>query len=92
MFALPAVLSRLSPSLRRAVALSTIIPLSRDESPAVRSGVLEALGEVLYTFHTDKDGPPSELLRLFLGREQPLKEQHPVTCRMPGAMWSGTAG
>lgn len=88
LFALPAVLSRLSPSLRRAVALSTIIPLSRDESPAVRSGVLEALGEVLYTFHTDKDGPPSELLRLFLGREQPLKEQHPVTCRMPGAMWS----
>ncbi|KAI6103478.1 armadillo-type protein [Pisolithus sp. B1] len=88
LFALPAVLSRLSPSLRRVVALSTLLPLSRDESPAVRSGVLEALGEVMYTFHTDQDGPPSELLQLFLGREQTLKEQHPVTCRMPGAMWS----
>ncbi|KAI6131802.1 armadillo-type protein [Pisolithus croceorrhizus] len=88
LFALPAVLSRLPPSLRRTVALSTLLPLSRDESPAVRSGVLEALGEVLYTFHTDKDGPPSELLQLFLGREKPLKEQHPVACRMPGAMWS----
>lgn len=88
LFALPAVLSRLSPHLRRSVALSTLVPLSRDESPAVRSGVLEALGEVLYTFHTDQDGPPSELLRLFLGREQPFKEQYPVACRMPGAIWS----
>ncbi|KAI6028785.1 armadillo-type protein [Pisolithus orientalis] len=78
LFALPAVLSRLSPHLRRSVALSTLVPLSRDESPAVRSGVLEALGEVLYTFHTDQDGPPSELLRLFLGREQPFKEQYPA--------------
>ncbi|KAI6045386.1 armadillo-type protein [Pisolithus marmoratus] len=87
LFALPAVLSRLSPHSRRAVALSTLIPLSRDESPAVRSGVLEALGEVLYTFHTDQDGPPSELLRLFLGRQQPPKEQFPNACRMPGALW-----
>ncbi|KAG8217817.1 armadillo-type protein [Butyriboletus roseoflavus] len=73
LFALPAVLSRLTPALRRSVALSTIVPLSRDESPAVRSGVLEALGEVLYSFHADEYGPPDELLSLFLGRQ----ENHP---------------
>jgi serine/threonine-protein phosphatase 4 regulatory subunit 1 len=36
----------------------------------VRTAVLEALGEVLYTFHRDKDGVPPELLELFLGRKQ----------------------
>lgn len=41
--------------------------LARDESQTVRSGVLEALAEVIYTFHEDPDGPPAELLRLFLG-------------------------
>lgn len=70
LFALPAILSRLTPTLRRSVALSTVVPLSRDESPAVRSGVLEALGEVLYSFHADECGPPDELLSLFLGRQE----------------------
>lgn len=68
------MLLRLTPALRRSVALSTVVPLSRDEAPAVRSGVLEALGEVLYTFHADEYGPPNELLSLFLGRQ----EDHPV--------------
>ncbi|KAF8557242.1 ARM repeat-containing protein, partial [Imleria badia] len=70
LFALPAVLSRLTPALRRSVALSTIVPLSQDEFPALRSGVLEALGEVLYSFHADERGPPDELLSLFLGRQE----------------------
>ncbi|KAG6376438.1 armadillo-type protein [Boletus reticuloceps] len=74
LFALPAVLSRLIPPMRRSVALATVVPLSRDESPAVRSGVLEALGEVLYSFHADECGPPDELLSLFLGH----KEDQPV--------------
>lgn len=78
LFALPAVLSRLTPALRRSVALSTVVPLSRDESPAVRSGVLEALGEVLYSFHADEYGPPDELLSLFLGRQ----EDHLITRTM----------
>ena len=69
LFALPAILSRLPPSQRRALALETIITLSKDNSATVRSGVLEALGEVLYTFHEDEDGPPVQLLQLFLGRE-----------------------
>ncbi|KAH7914982.1 armadillo-type protein [Hygrophoropsis aurantiaca] len=70
LFALPAILTRLPPPRRHSVALSTIISLSRDESSSVRSGVLESLGEVVYTFHMDADGPPRELLRLFLGREE----------------------
>lgn len=64
------MLPRLTPALRRSVALSAVVPLARDDSPAVRSGVLEALGEVLYTFHADGYGPPSELLSLFIGRQE----------------------
>jgi len=67
LFALPALLSRLPSGLRRSVAVSTIISLSRDESAPVRTGVLEALGEVIYTFYGDDRGPPDDLLRLFLG-------------------------
>lgn len=36
----------------------------------MRTAVLEALGEVLYTFREDKDSVPPELLELFLGRKQ----------------------
>ncbi|KAJ7172587.1 armadillo-type protein [Mycena filopes] len=70
LFALPAILSRLSPAHRRTLALGTIIPLSTDESQPVRSGALESLGEVLFTFHEDVDGPPEELVQLFLGRRE----------------------
>jgi serine/threonine-protein phosphatase 4 regulatory subunit 1 len=70
LFALPATLARLTPNQRRAVALRVIIPLSEDCSSNVRTAVLEALGEVLYTFHEDKEGVPPELLELFLGRKQ----------------------
>ncbi|RDB20973.1 Serine/threonine-protein phosphatase 4 regulatory subunit 1 [Hypsizygus marmoreus] len=69
LFALPAILSRLSPGHRRSLALDTIETLSIDESPVVRSGVLEALGEVLYTFYQDDGGPPESLVQLFLGRK-----------------------
>ncbi|KZT26298.1 ARM repeat-containing protein [Neolentinus lepideus HHB14362 ss-1] len=68
-FALPGLLSRLPPVQRRLLAVKTIPPLARDSEAAVRSGLLEALGEVIYTFHDDKDGPPDELLDLFLGRK-----------------------
>lgn len=63
-------MSRLTPHRRRSLALSTIIPLSTDDTAQVRSGVLEALGEVVYTFHDDEDGAPEELVRLFLGRKE----------------------
>ena len=55
---------------RRTLAVETIHALFEDESPTVRSGVLEALGEVLHTFLGDPDGPPNELLHLFLGRKE----------------------
>lgn len=94
LFALPALLSRLPPGLRRSVAVSTIIPLSRDESAPVRTGVLEALGEVVYTFHDDAGGPPDDLLRLFLGiaNNSPPRERyaHP-TRRSPLQLLSANA-
>ncbi|KAJ7710018.1 armadillo-type protein [Mycena rosella] len=70
LFALPAILSRLPPSQRRALALDTILPLAIDQLPSVRSGALESLGEVLFTFREDVDGPPEELVQLFLGRRE----------------------
>ena len=70
LFALPAILSRLAPTERRTLAVETILELFEDESPTVRSGVLEALGEVLHTFLGDPEGPPSELVHLFLGRKE----------------------
>ncbi|KAJ7156081.1 armadillo-type protein [Mycena crocata] len=70
LFALPVILSRLPPPQRRSLALETIIPLCTDESQPVRSGALESLGEVLFTFHEDVDGPPDELVQLFLGRRE----------------------
>ncbi|KAJ7273605.1 armadillo-type protein, partial [Mycena haematopus] len=70
LYALPGILSRLTPTKRRTLALDTILPLSTDEAQPVRSGVLESLGEVLYTFHEDDSGPPEELVQLFLGRRE----------------------
>ena len=70
LFTLPAILLRLSPTERRTLAVETILSLFVDESPTVRSGVLEALGEVLHTFLGDPDGPPDELVHLFLGRKE----------------------
>ncbi|KAF7295025.1 hypothetical protein MIND_01040600 [Mycena indigotica] len=70
LFALPAMLSRLKPAHRRKLALDTILSLSMDESHPVRSGTLESLGEVLHTFREDPDGPPQELVHLFLGRRE----------------------
>ncbi|KAH8106745.1 armadillo-type protein [Cristinia sonorae] len=67
LFALPAILSRLPSLERRRLALEVILPLSKDPSSTVRSGVLEALAEVMHTFHDDAAGPPEELTRLFLG-------------------------
>ncbi|KZT68192.1 ARM repeat-containing protein [Daedalea quercina L-15889] len=67
LFALPAILSKLPPHRRRSLALDVILPLASDESPTVRSAVLESLGEVIYAFHGQPDGPPKDLLNVFLG-------------------------
>jgi serine/threonine-protein phosphatase 4 regulatory subunit 1 len=50
--------------------MSIVFPLSADPAPAVQSGVLEALGEVIHSFRDDPGGPPHDLLRLFLGRQE----------------------
>ncbi|KAF8580913.1 hypothetical protein K439DRAFT_1619480 [Ramaria rubella] len=68
-FALPGILTRLTPQHRRTLALDTLMPLARDLVPTVRSGVLEVLGEVIYAFHEDDEGAPKELVNLFVGRE-----------------------
>ncbi|THH22143.1 hypothetical protein EUX98_g8227, partial [Antrodiella citrinella] len=67
LFALPAILSRLPSDEKHKLALKVMLPMSKDEAPTVRSGVLEALAEVMYTFHMDAAGPPDELTRLFIG-------------------------
>ncbi|KAF9532281.1 armadillo-type protein [Crepidotus variabilis] len=73
LFALPAILDRLTPAQRRTVALETVVALSSDANPTVRTGVLECLGEVIYSFFGLSDGPPPELLKLFLGRPEDKK-------------------
>lgn len=55
-----------------------MVPLSHDESSTVRSGVLEAIGEVMYTFYVDDDGPPDELVRLFLGIREGETQARPA--------------
>jgi serine/threonine-protein phosphatase 4 regulatory subunit 1 len=70
LFALPSILGRLSPAQRRTVALETVVALSADKHATVRCGVLESLGEVLYTFVNDDSGPPDQLIQLFLGRQE----------------------
>ena len=70
LFALPAILGRLSPAQRRTVALETVVALSADKHATVRCGVLECLGEVLFTFINDDAGPPDQLIQLFLGRQE----------------------
>ncbi|KAL1735207.1 armadillo-type protein [Schizophyllum commune] len=70
LFAFPALLARLDAQQRRRVALETVIPLSRDESAAVRTGTLEALGEAIYSFRNDDGEIPQELLELFVGRRE----------------------
>jgi serine/threonine-protein phosphatase 4 regulatory subunit 1 len=86
--ALPAVLSRLPYKQRHSLALDTLLDLSTDESAAVRSGALEALGEVLYTFHRDEGGPPARLMDLFLGRKEDRRvrdEQQPPSDSPPSS-------
>ncbi|THU86431.1 ARM repeat-containing protein [Dendrothele bispora CBS 962.96] len=83
LYALPAILSRLPFRRRRKLALDVIVPMSMDESAEVRSGVLETLGEIIYTFHNSSEDSsqhpskeetvgscPEELLGMFLGRTQ----------------------
>ncbi|KAF9564431.1 ARM repeat-containing protein [Agrocybe pediades] len=87
LFALPALLTRLSSAQRRTVALETLVALSVDQNATVRSGVLEALGEVIYTFKEDPEGPPQQLLDLFLSSrgERRTHEGQQMSIASPGS-------
>lgn len=66
-FTLPNILNRLPPAQRRSLALGVLPKYAQDENETVRASVLEVLGEVIYAFKDDDDGPPAEILSLYLG-------------------------
>jgi serine/threonine-protein phosphatase 4 regulatory subunit 1 len=79
-FALPALLARLPRDVRHTLALQAVLSLTIDPMPQVRSGMLEALGEMICAFRCDgvdnrDDGPPKELLEAFLGSEREDRDQ-----------------
>ncbi|KIJ34695.1 hypothetical protein M422DRAFT_263260 [Sphaerobolus stellatus SS14] len=86
-FALPGILARLPISQRRTLALATLLRLSKDESQTVRSGVLEVLGEVIYTFHDDQKGVPTELVRLFVGKQAAVPSEERYERSMDADNW-----
>ncbi|EJD53078.1 ARM repeat-containing protein [Auricularia subglabra TFB-10046 SS5] len=66
-FTLPNILNRLPPVQRRSLALNVLPQYAKDDNETVRASVLEILGEVIYAFKDDDNGPPAEILNLYLG-------------------------
>lgn len=92
LFALPSLLSRLSPVERRIRAENIVRKVSHDDAPEVRTGILEVLGEVIYTFKGDPGGPPDDIVRLFIGeegRDWCSPESSPYELYSPRNPWSG---
>lgn len=69
LFALPGILARVNATQRRQLTVPSLVKLSQDTADTVRSGLLEVLGEVIYTFRDDPGGPPRELVDLFIPGE-----------------------
>lgn len=69
LFALPGILARVNATQRRHLTVPSLVKLSQDPADTVRSGLLEVLGEVIYTFRDDPGGPPRELIDLFIPSE-----------------------
>lgn len=67
LYALPPILARLSYEEKQEFALSNYQRFTRDKSRSVRLAMLEVLGEVIHTFASDPEGPPRELLQIFVG-------------------------
>lgn len=66
--ALPALARRLQPhSFRQERALAAIDAFFHDEMLEIHATALEVLGELIYVFHDDPDGPPDALIEHFLG-------------------------
>ena len=66
--ALPAICKRLPPQLLRTQIVANIQYFALDTSRNVRSGALEACGELIYLFHDDPLGVPEEVLEFYLGQ------------------------
>jgi serine/threonine-protein phosphatase 4 regulatory subunit 1 len=81
---LPGILARIDAEQRRLLTVPSLVQLSRDPADPVRSGLLEVLGEVIYTFRDDPGGPPRELLDLFAPREFRWSPEEPAT---PGSYY-----
>ncbi|KAF9053580.1 ARM repeat-containing protein [Hymenopellis radicata] len=79
LFALPSVLARLPLKQRQTFALHAVNTLAMDPSDDVRSGLLDSLGEILYTFYSEDGsndaGPPEELIWMFIGRQPDLRRR-----------------
>ena len=76
-------MARLPLKQRQAFALQSVNALATDDSPEVRAGVLESLGEIIYTFHTEEPSItsaepvlPDEILVMFMGQRDDLRWRH----------------
>ncbi|KAG8921814.1 hypothetical protein FRC01_014878, partial [Tulasnella sp. 417] len=90
LFALPGILDRLPSDQRRELAIKQCAALSHDVDRLVRSALLEIMGEMIYCFRDDDDGPPSQLIELFVGNNEhaddsyvPVPEEHQWGLRAP---------
>ncbi|KAG8904714.1 hypothetical protein FRB99_001300 [Tulasnella sp. 403] len=70
LFALPGILARLPADQRTQLAQEQCRSLGHDPERAVRSALLEVMGEVIYCFRDDNGGPPSDLVHLFIGNNE----------------------
>lgn len=67
--ALPALCRRIDSSeYRRDFAVRSVLILV-DSGPDVKCAVLEMMGEIIYVFDKDPDGPPDELLQVYMDDE-----------------------
>ncbi|KIO25160.1 hypothetical protein M407DRAFT_8549 [Tulasnella calospora MUT 4182] len=90
LFALPGILDRLPSDQRRDLAIKQCAALSHDADRLVRSALLEIMGEMIYCFRDDDDGPPNQLIELFVGNNEhaddswaPVQEEHQWGLRAP---------
>ncbi|BGP21075.1 hypothetical protein JCM10213_007593 [Rhodosporidiobolus nylandii] len=76
--ALPPILKLLRPAALRSLASKAIALFAADDNRNVRSGALEICGELIYLFHENPDGVPSEVLSFFLGQPSPSAPPAPA--------------
>ncbi|KAH7107527.1 ARM repeat-containing protein [Auriculariales sp. MPI-PUGE-AT-0066] len=75
-FALPNIIERLSLAQRADLTVRMLRLHGKDEHQAVRSSMMEIMGEIIVKFKDDAPGPPKEALELFFG-DASLYEKQP---------------